>query len=90
VQGDRASNQTSKEERRTAIQKEQMGSAMVQPKFIIQNDEKITPTLPRVSAITCSQMPEDRYQYPWQADGQGVGIKQAPLRLSVRPSCQRR
>lgn len=42
------------------MQKEQIGSAIAHPKFIMQNDEMITPTLPRVSAITCSQIPVEQ------------------------------
>ena len=35
-----------------AINSEHIGSAIFQPKFSINNDDMITPTLPRVSANT--------------------------------------
>lgn len=40
-----------------AMNREQMGSAMFQPKFSIRTDDIMTPTLPRVSARTCRNTP---------------------------------
>lgn len=40
-----------------AIKIEQIGSAMFQPKFSINKVEKMTPTLPNVSARTCRNTP---------------------------------
>lgn len=40
-----------------AMNREQMGSAMFQPKFSIRTDDIMTPTLPRVSARTCKNTP---------------------------------
>lgn len=40
-----------------AMNREQMGSAMFQPKFSIRSDDIMTPTLPRVSARTCRNTP---------------------------------
>lgn len=40
-----------------AMNREQMGSAMFQPKFSIRSEDIMTPTLPRVSAKTCRNTP---------------------------------
>ncbi len=42
---------------RAAINMEQMGSAIIQPKDWIRREEMITPTLPRVSAKMCRKIP---------------------------------
>lgn len=42
---------------RVAMKSEQMGSAMFHPKFSINSEETMTPTLPIVSANTCRKTP---------------------------------
>ena len=47
---------------RIEMKREQIGSAIIQSKWWMRRDEIMTPTLPSVSAITCSNTPNAQTQ----------------------------